>query len=74
MKTGGERQMGRDMSQASRGAQTSRSVETQKGVVRTAEHSDGTTVSARNFSSDGRPTVQVNNPKVDEVVKVRYDP
>ena len=74
VKTGGEKQMGRDMAQASRGATRTGSVETRKGVVRTAEHSDGTTVSARNFSSDGRPTVQVNAPKIDEVIKVRYDP
>jgi len=74
VKTGGEKQMGRDMAQASKGARTTSSVETPKGVVRTAEHTDGTTVAARNFSSDGRPTVQVNTPKVDEVVKVRYDP
>ena len=74
VKTGGERQMGRDMAHASRGAEKTNPVPTRNGVVNTAEHSDGTTFSARNFSSDGRPTLQLNSPNVDEVIKVRYDP
>ena len=69
-------QMRQDAAAAARGAKVGEPTPTAKGSVQTATHSDGTTVSARSFSGkdgSGPPTIQVNRPKTDEVVKVRYD-
>jgi len=73
VKAGDEKVMGSEFAQAAKGAQEVKTVETSKGVVQTATHADGTTVSARGFSRSGRPTIQVSDPKATEVVKVRYE-
>jgi hypothetical protein len=66
--------MEKEFKQAAKGAEKISEKETPKGIVRTAEHGDGTTVSARNFSSSDRPSIQVNDPATTTVVKVRYEP
>jgi len=74
VKDGGLKRMEKDFKQAIKGAEKIGEKETPKGVVRTAEHGDGTTVSARNFSSSDRPSIQVNDPATTTVTKVRYEP
>jgi hypothetical protein len=73
VKNGGEEEMRRDFSDVARGADKIRAVETPRGVVQTAEYADGTTASARGFSTDGRPSIQINDPNSNEIVKVRYE-
>lgn len=73
VKAGDEKVMGSEFTRVAKGAQEIKTVKTSKGVVQTAIHADGTTVSARGFSSGGRPTIQVNDPKATEVVKVRCE-
>ena len=76
VKDGGEKQFNQDAAAAMKGAKINSSTEVEgKGVVQTAEHSDGTRVGARTFSgSDGKgpPTIQVNDPSTKVVTKVRY--
>lgn len=74
VKKGGEEEMHRDFSEVARGAAKVKAVETPRGIVQTAEYADGTTASARGFSSDGRPSIQINDPSSSEIVKVRYEP
>lgn len=78
VKNGGEKQFKEDTASAMKGAKTLRSIENKegKGIVKVAEHGDGTTVSSRPFSGrngSGPPTIQIESPKVDIVTKVRYD-
>jgi RHS repeat-associated protein len=72
VKTGGEKQFRSDTAAAMKGAKV-KTVETDRGPVQVGTHSDGSTVSARSFSSSGRPTIQVEQPKVEITTKVRYD-
>lgn len=65
----------KDASAAMKGAKVGESSGA-RGVVQTAEHSDGTRVSVRSFSGKdgaGRPTIQVNDRATKVVTKVRYD-
>lgn len=73
VKPGGLARMTDDFAEAIRGATSVCDVDTPCGVVRTATHADGTTVSARVFSSGGLPSLQVNDPNFEQVVKVRYE-
>jgi hypothetical protein len=72
IKQGGEAQLNRDYASVVKYADHVQEVLTAKGRVRTAELPDGTKVSARSFSLAGRPSIQVNDPSSNQIVKVRY--
>lgn len=73
VKNGGREQMRRDFAKAANGADSVKAVQTPRGIVHTAELEDGTTISARGFSSTGRPSIQVNDQNANQIVKVRYE-
>lgn len=72
VKDGGEKQFRSDTASAMRGAKV-KTVVTERGEVQVGTHSDGSTVSARSFSSSNRSTIQVNQPNTSITTKVRYD-
>ncbi|GAB3465810.1 hypothetical protein GCM10027321_31220 [Massilia terrae] len=72
VKGGGREQMQRDFIDLI-GRATQTRVDTPKGPLRLAELEDGSTVSARGFSSGGQPSIQVNDPNSRQIVKVRYE-
>ncbi len=72
VKDGGEKQFKDDTASAMKGADV-KLVQTERGTVQVGTHSDGTTVSARSFSSSDRPTIQVNQPNTSITTKVRYE-
>jgi len=72
VKNGGEKQFQSDAASAMKGAKV-KTVPTDRGPVQVGTHSDGSTVSARSFSSSNRPTIQVEQPNTSVTTKVRYD-
>lgn len=72
VKDGGEKQFRSDTAAAMKGAKV-KTVATDRGPVQVGTHSDGSTVSARSFSSSNRPTIQVKQPDTSITTKVRYD-
>ena len=47
-----------------------KNIKTTEGKVGLLE--DGRTVSVRSVSTDGRPTLEIYNPKTKESIKIRY--
>lgn len=72
VKNGGEKQFRSDATAAMKGAKV-KTVTTDRGPVQVGAHSDGSTVSARSFSSSDRPTIQVKQPDTSITTKVRYE-
>lgn len=72
VKSGGDKQFRSDTASAMKGAAV-KTVETERGTVQVGTHSDGSTVSARSFSTSDRPTIQVNQPNTSTTTKVRYE-
>ncbi|WP_157935956.1 hypothetical protein [Paracoccus zhejiangensis] len=71
-KTGGMGQADRDFD--SLGPENVRNINTQYGAGRTGTLSDGTRVTVRPGSSDGRPTLEMRNPTSNRGTEIRYDP
>lgn len=71
-KTGGMKQADRDFN--SLGPENVRNINTQYGPGRTGTLPDGTRVTVRPGSSDGRPTLEMRNPATNRGTEIRYDP
>ncbi len=73
IKDGGLKSFGKDARAAMRGGKTILKDEVEgKGAIHVVKHSDGTTVTARDFSKTGPRTIEVIRPSTDVRVKVRY--